>query len=93
MSGPADHPDGARERNYTGSLADAFVQLGDVGTAGCIYTRPLEAMRRALGDKPANAGFYRDDAALAVVPPPGSSRRPTARWGRRSGRPDPSWTP
>jgi hypothetical protein len=59
-------PDGTRERNYTGSLADAFVQLADVGAAGCIYPRPLEAMQRALGN-PANEGFRRDDALLAVV--------------------------
>jgi hypothetical protein len=59
-------PDGSRARNYTGSLADAFVQLADVGAAGCTYARPLEAMRRALGN-PANAGFRRDGAPLAVV--------------------------
>jgi hypothetical protein len=60
-------PDGTRERNYTGSLADAFVQLADVGAAGCTYARPLEAMRRALVGNPANVGFLRRDAPLAVV--------------------------
>jgi len=60
-------PDGTRERNFTGSLADAFVQLADVGAAGCTYARPLEAMRRALGGNPANAGFRREHAFLAVV--------------------------
>lgn len=60
-------PDGTRERNFTGSLADAFVQLADVGAAGCTYARPLEAMRRALDGNPANAGFRRERAFLAVV--------------------------
>ncbi|HWO24759.1 MAG TPA: hypothetical protein VNO30_38725 [Kofleriaceae bacterium] len=60
-------PDGTRSRSYTGSLADAFVQLADVGAAGCAYARPLEAARRALTDNPANTGFLRKDAYLAVV--------------------------
>jgi hypothetical protein len=60
-------PDGTHERNYTGSLADAFVQLADAGAAGCTYARPLEAMRRALAGNPANAGFLRDNAFLGVV--------------------------
>ncbi len=59
-------PDGTRERNYTGSLADAFVQLADAGSSGCTYARPLEATRRALAN-PANEGFFRRDAFLAVV--------------------------
>jgi hypothetical protein len=60
-------PDGTRSRSYTGTLADAFAQLADVGSAGCAYARPLEAARRALVDNPANAGFHRPDAYLAVV--------------------------
>ena len=59
--------DGTRERNYSGSLADAFVQLADVGTSGCAYPRPLEAARRALDGNPANAGFLRKHAFLTVV--------------------------
>jgi hypothetical protein len=59
--------DGVHERNYTGSLADAFQQLADVGDAGCTYVRPLEAARRALANNPANAGFLRKDAALGIV--------------------------
>jgi hypothetical protein len=59
--------DGTRGRNYTGSLADAFAQLADVGSTGCTYARPLEAARRALTDNPANEGFLRRDAFLAVV--------------------------
>ncbi len=60
-------PDGSRARNYAGSLADAVLGLADVGAAGCTYARPLEAMRRALAGNPANAGFLRPDAYLAVV--------------------------
>jgi len=60
------HPDGTRERNYTGSLADAFAQLADVGAAGCTFPRPLEAMQRALAS-PANEGFRRPGALLAVM--------------------------
>lgn len=63
----APRPDGTSERNYTGSLAEAFVRLADVGASGCTYARPLEAMRRALIGNPANAGFRRDRASLAVV--------------------------
>jgi hypothetical protein len=59
--------DGTRERNYTGSLADAFVQLADAGTAGCTYVRPLDAAWQALAYQPANAGFLRDHAFLAIV--------------------------
>ncbi len=59
--------DGTRARNYTGSLADAFVQLADAGEAGCTYVRPLAAARQALSGIPANAGFLRDDAYLGVV--------------------------
>lgn len=57
---------GTRERNYTGSLADAIAQLADVGASGCSYPRPLEAMRRALVVNP-EPGFLRDNAALAVA--------------------------
>jgi hypothetical protein len=62
-----ERTDGTRERNYTGTLADAFVQLADAGAAGCTYARPLGAMWRALTDNAANQGFLRDDAFLAVV--------------------------
>ncbi len=60
-------PNGTRARNYTGSLADAFTQLADVGSAGCTYARPLEAARRALSGNPANGGFLRERASLMIV--------------------------
>jgi hypothetical protein len=58
--------DNSRVRNYSTPLADVFSTLADVGNAGCAFSQPLEAMRRALLD-PENAGFLRDDANLAVV--------------------------
>jgi hypothetical protein len=52
--------------NYQGDFTAALQSLSNVGTAGCAQTQPLEAIRRALRD-PHNAGFVRDDAALAIV--------------------------
>jgi hypothetical protein len=58
--------DGARITNYRGSLAQILQSSLDVGTTGCRFSRPLEAMRRAL-EHPANAGFLRPEHGLAVV--------------------------
>lgn len=55
-----------REQNYEGDLRDVFTELADVGSEGDVYARPLDAIRLAL-DNPANAGFVRDDAELAVI--------------------------
>lgn len=66
----ADKPDGSggRIRNYTGTLAEAFSELADVGINGCGVEQHLEAMKRATdGSQPLNAGFLRDDAYLAVI--------------------------
>jgi hypothetical protein len=42
--------------------------IAGVGTDGCGFIAPLEAMKRALdGSQPADAGFLRDGAALVVV--------------------------
>lgn len=58
----------SRVTNYTGTLADTFACIAELGTTGCGFEQPLEAMRRALnGSNSQNAGFLRDDAALAVV--------------------------
>jgi hypothetical protein len=54
---------GARP-NVSGSLADAFACLGELGATACGPARPLEAMRRALAD---GAAFLRDDAYLVVM--------------------------
>ncbi|HVK84648.1 MAG TPA: hypothetical protein VM513_11105 [Kofleriaceae bacterium] len=60
-------PDGSRVRNYEGSLGEALGALLDVGDAGCPYSRPLAAARRALENTVENAGFRRSDAYLAIV--------------------------
>lgn len=61
-----DGPGGVRSRNYTGTLRDTFAKLARVGAGGCGFEQPLAAMKRAL-DNPANAGFVRPGANLAVV--------------------------
>ena len=59
-------PHGMRTRNYTGELRDVFAQLAEVGDQGCGFEQHLRAMQAALV-APANAGFLRPDANLAVV--------------------------
>jgi hypothetical protein len=59
--------DGGRTRNYTGDLATVFSQMALVGDHGCGFEQPLEAMKAALNNNPANAGFLRPDALLAVI--------------------------
>jgi hypothetical protein len=63
----AQNSDGTRATNYTGSLSSAFSALVSLGSSGCGFEQPLEAMRRALDGHPMNAGFLRPDASLAVV--------------------------
>jgi len=59
---------GGRTRNYTGTLGDVFSCMARLGTNGCGFEQPLEAMRRALdGSVAENDGFLRDDAMLLVV--------------------------
>jgi len=59
---------GGRERNYPGTLADAFSQLANVGADGCGIEQHLGAIERATdGSRPENAGFLRPDAYLAVI--------------------------
>ncbi len=60
-------PDGSRAKNYVGSLDMVFSQMARVGAGGCGFEQPLEAMKVALNNNPANAGFVRADALLAVV--------------------------
>lgn len=59
-------PGGTRVRNYTGTLREVFGELAHVGYTGCGFEQPLASMKRALGN-PANAGFLRDTANLAIV--------------------------
>lgn len=54
--------------NYDGTLAETFSCIARLGTDGCGFEQPLEAMRRALdGSNPANQGFLRPGALLAVI--------------------------
>jgi hypothetical protein len=57
---------GARDTNYTGSLTGVLGCMIQLGTGGCGFEQPLEAMRLAF-EHPDNAGFLRTDAVLAVV--------------------------
>src|SRR5690606_31495398 len=57
--------EGTRVRNFTGELRDVFGELAQV-PYGCGFEQHLAAMRRAL-EQPANAGFLRPEANLAVV--------------------------
>lgn len=54
--------------NHDGELNEAFSCIAPLGTSGCSYEQPLEAMQLALdGYNSNNTGFLRDDAALGVV--------------------------
>ena len=63
------NPDGVtRDTNYTGTLAETFSCIAELGTTGCGFEQPLEAARRALdGSNTQNNGFLRTSAALAIV--------------------------
>lgn len=56
----------SRNRNYTGTLADAFSAIANVGIEGCGIEQHLAAMKRAL-ENPMNTGFLRPNAKLAVI--------------------------
>jgi hypothetical protein len=58
--------DGHGNTNYSGTLESAFSAMADVGTAGCGIEQHLGSMKRAL-ENPANTGFLRTDAYLAVI--------------------------
>ncbi len=53
--------------NYTGQLEEIVGCMTALGTMGCGFEQPLEAMTRALYDNPNNDGFLREGALLAVV--------------------------
>lgn len=56
-----------RCRNFVGPVPDAFASLADIGTDGCGFEQPLEALYQALNENPSNAGFVRGPAQLTVV--------------------------
>ena len=58
---------GMRQVNYTGTLADAFTQIASAGANGCGFEQHIEAAKRALNNNPANAGFLRQSAYLAII--------------------------
>lgn len=63
-----DDGQGGRATNYTGTLTETFSCIARLGINGCGFEQPLAAMRRALdGSQPANSGFLRQDALLAVI--------------------------
>jgi hypothetical protein len=59
---------GTRTTNFPGTLADAFSCIAQLGSFGCGFEAPLEAMKHALdGSRPENVDFLRDDSDLAVI--------------------------
>ncbi|MFT3695475.1 MAG: VWA domain-containing protein [Kofleriaceae bacterium] len=66
VSGRFISDDGAGNKNYTGTLEDAFSALADVGVKGCGIEQHLGSIEAGLTNV-ANTGFMRDDAYLAVV--------------------------
>lgn len=56
--------DGSISTNYSGSLAETFQCIANIGVTGCGFEQPLESMRRALGSNP---GFLRAEASLAII--------------------------
>ncbi len=58
--------DSATETNHPGTLAADLHAITGVGSAGCGFQQPLAAIRASFSNA-SNAGFRRDDAALAIV--------------------------
>ncbi len=59
-----------RCRNFLGEVGEAFASLADLGTDGCGFEQPLEALYLALNEdqsQPMNPGFVRGAAQLTVV--------------------------
>jgi len=62
------NPDGTRNTNYTGDLADVFGCIARLGIDGCGFEQPLESALRALDGRNAqNAGFLRSNALLGII--------------------------
>ncbi len=58
--------DSATQTNHAGTLEGDMPLVTLVGSNGCRYPQDLAAIRAAFTN-PLNAGFLRDDAALAIV--------------------------
>lgn len=61
-----DQGNGNRMRNYTGSLEETFSCIANLGPDGCGFEQHLGSLDKAL-HSPANAGFLRPDALLAII--------------------------
>ncbi|NVB84728.1 MAG: hypothetical protein HOV81_40535 [Kofleriaceae bacterium] len=59
--------DGTRTKNYTGELSAAFSAIASLGASGCGFEQHIEAAKRAVDNNPANAGFIRQNAYLALI--------------------------
>ena len=60
--------DGDVVQNFSGHIADMFACMSQIGSSGCEYEQPLEAMRRALdGFHAPDAEFSRPGSVLGVV--------------------------
>jgi hypothetical protein len=59
--------DGTRTKNYTSTLDEAFAAIASVGASGCGFEQTIEAAKRAVNNNPANAGFVRPNALLAMI--------------------------
>ena len=57
---------GGRSVNYTGAIGEVFSCQAQLGTDGCAFEQPLAALEASLGNL-GNYGFFRLDAALAIV--------------------------
>jgi hypothetical protein len=58
---------GQRNRNYTGTLEEAFSAIASLGASGCGFEQHIEAAKRAVNNNPANPGFVRPNAYLALI--------------------------
>jgi hypothetical protein len=72
LSSTVDPQTGTRVENFTGTIDDAFGCMALLGDNGCGFEAPFKATEVALtraqsNNDPANAGFLRPDAYLAVV--------------------------
>jgi hypothetical protein len=61
-----DMGNGTRQKNYTGTLEETFACIATLGPTGCGFEQHLGSLEKALTN-PANAGFLRPDAFLAII--------------------------
>ncbi len=89
-----------RTRNYSGTLAETFRCIAELGTDGCGFEQHFAALERGLdGSNPENAGFLRENAGpgagcdpratgvLCVRSSSGLEGEPVCQLGWRQGQP------